>query len=168
LYGISCSSTSLCWAVGENYNSSTGQAVEWTAAVGWEAAQSISGATVLNGISCLSTSSCWAVGKNSSNVGVVYNPFPSLSLTWTAPSGTNTDPSGTDALGYPLVASQQLVEASYSNSTCGTSWTSITSGLGASATSATVGSPSSSECYSVQAVGRDTYWTSAVPTGVPG
>ena len=68
----------------------------------------------------------------------------------------------------PLVASQQIVEAPYSGSTCGTSWASVTSGLGASATSATVGSPSSSECYSVQAVGRNGIWTSGVPNGVVG
>ena len=154
---ISCPSSSVCWVAGDF--GSSGEVAEWTASGGWGTAQSISGTTELRGISCPSTSLCWAVGEDSSNVGVAYDPIPSLSLTWTPPTNTS------DADGNPLVGSQQIVEAPYNGSTCGTSWSPVTSGLSASATSATVSSPSSSECYSVEAVGRSGSWTSSVGSG---
>ena len=96
-------------------------------------------------------------GTTLSGTECVSNPT-SYILSWAAPSGT-------DALGKPLVASQQIISMPYNGSTCTTPWTPINS-VGASATSATVSSPSSSECYSVQAV-RDN-WTSTVPSGVEG
>ena len=96
-------------------------------------------------------------GTTLSGTECVSNPT-SYILSWIAPSGT-------DALGKPLVASQQIISMPYNGSTCTTPWTPI-NGVGATATSATVSSPSSSECYSVQAV-RDN-WTSTVPSGVEG
>ena len=96
-------------------------------------------------------------GTTLSGSECVSNPT-SYILSWIAPSGT-------DALGKPLVASQQIISMPYNGSTCTTPWTPINS-VGATATSATVNSPSSSECYSVQAV-RDN-WTSTVPSGVEG
>ena len=98
-------------------------------------------------------------GTTLSGSECVSNPT-SYILSWIAPSGT-------DALGKPLVASQQIISMPYNGSTCTTPWTPINS-VGASITSATVGSPSSSECYSVQAVGRNGIWTSGVPNGVVG
>ena len=98
-------------------------------------------------------------GTTLSGSECVSNPT-SYILSWIAPSGT-------DALGKPLVASQQIISMPYNGSTCTTPWTPINS-VGASITSATVSSPSSSECYSVQAVGRNGIWTSGVPNGVVG
>ena len=160
---ISCVSIANCWAVG--YNGSNG----WYVA-GWNGStwgnnivlpnQSYVEDTAV--ISCMSTTLCLASSYRAGNnpAGWVLNAV--LSLTWAAPANTS------DADGNPLVASQQVVEAPYNGSTCGTSWSPVTSGLSASATSATVSSPSSSECYSVEAVGRNNIWTSGVPTGVQG
>ena len=100
-------------------------------------------------------------GTTLSGSECVSNPT-SYILSWIPPSSTDAD-------GYPLVGSWQIVDAPYRGSTCTPSWTSITSEFGTSTTSHdTVGSPSSSECYSVQAVGRNGIWTSGVPNGVVG
>ena len=161
---ISCPSTSLCWMSDGNTSENQGNSIiDWNNGI-FGTPQSLVSAGDVGGISCPSASLCWGVGISSSDgaYGIAYDPIPSLSLTWTAPTNS------TDADGSLLVTSQQVVEAPYNGSTCGTSWTPITSGLGASATSATVGSPSSSECYSVEAVNRSGSWTSSVGSGVVG
>ena len=69
LSGVSCPSTTLCWAVGDYYSPSGEQdsiVVKWTASVGWGTLQplviSSTIASQLRGVSCASSSLCWAVG----------------------------------------------------------------------------------------------------------
>ena len=67
LSDVSCPSTALCWAVGQNYNSGTrtqtGAVAEWTSSGGWGTGLPISGSSQLYNISCPSTTLCLAVGN---------------------------------------------------------------------------------------------------------
>jgi hypothetical protein len=90
LNGVSCPSTTECWAVGDSYNSGyEGIVAEWTPTTGWSTATDISGSNYLEGISCPSTTLCWAVGDNNTE-GVVAEWTPTTG--WSTP----TDISGSE------------------------------------------------------------------------
>jgi hypothetical protein len=72
LYGVSCVSSSDCWAAGYTYNGSSGAdetLIEHWDGGSWEVVAAPDTAATdndfLNGVSCLSASVCWAVGYSS-------------------------------------------------------------------------------------------------------
>jgi len=100
LYGVTCASSSECWAVGD-YNDGSGYqtlAIEWNG-TSWNLANTPnnqSGNNYLYGVTCASSSECWAVGDyyDSSNY------LQTLALEWNGTSwaqATTPDPGGTSA-----------------------------------------------------------------------
>jgi hypothetical protein len=83
LTGVSCASTSDCWAVGDYYSAS----VTHTLVVHWDGTlwtivtspDTTSPANYLNSVTCASATNCWAVGKYfaySDNIyGAIYHTF---------------------------------------------------------------------------------------------
>ena len=59
--GVSCPSTSMCWAVG-TLSGDYGEVAQWTSAGGWGAASTVPGTGNLYSVSCPSTSMCVAGG----------------------------------------------------------------------------------------------------------
>jgi uncharacterized repeat protein (TIGR01451 family) len=72
--GVACPSSTLCLAVGLNYNSNVGETVSLDSATGQVASgqsvQTISGSAILEDVACASATLCLAVGENASDVGV--------------------------------------------------------------------------------------------------
>lgn len=101
LYGIACPSATDCWAVGEYYQSNTGEipliehydGSKWTVVPGpTDPALSFSGGE-LNAITCLSSNDCWAVGEGTDTLVEQFNGT-GWSIVPSAQAGTG----GTDDL----------------------------------------------------------------------
>lgn len=157
---VTCSSDTSCWTIGST-SSGSPVATQWNGS-SWSSppvAISVTNSSGSLGLSCNSGSLCWSVMDVSGTLTVVS---PSgLSLTWTPPADS------LDALDSPLVAAQQVVSTPYSGSTCGTTW-SYVSTVSTTTSSDTISSPANSSCYSVRTVNADGDWTSTVPPGVVG
>ena len=120
LYGVSCTSTSFCEAVG-NYVDSSGVAqtlVEEYNGSSWSIASSPnsgSGNNYLYGVSCTSTSFCAAVGYYIDSAGVAQTLADTYDgSAWTASASTNTSSSQTNYLyGVSCVSASFCASAGY-------------------------------------------------------
>ena len=80
LYGISCPSTTDCWAVGDYNDAGNIPLLEQYNGAGWTIVPGPSGGTPpfyqasLRGVSCVSSSDCWAVGF-SNNLGTLVEQY---------------------------------------------------------------------------------------------
>ncbi len=158
LNSVSCPSTSMCWAVGTNYDSTTasneGVVAEWNGS-GWGSPIVVGGTNGLNSVSCPSTSMCWAVGYNSSNEGVAAEyPTFTITLSWSIPSPS------TDYNGYPLYPTIVIYKATTTSSTCPSSGYSSLITEAASTDSYTDNNVSSGASYCYDLYFQDWNWTS--------
>ncbi len=120
LYGVSCTSTSFCEAVG-NYVDSSGVAqtlVEEYNGLSWSIASSPnsgSGNNYLYGVSCTSTSFCAAVGYYIASAGVAQTLADTYDgSSWTASASTDTSSSQTNYLyGVSCVSASFCASAGY-------------------------------------------------------
>ena len=78
LLGVSCTSATNCWAVGDDSGltgPTVGQALHWNGSK-WSRGTVPNPSTIFNelfGVRCTSASDCWAVGEDTSNSGAVLN-----------------------------------------------------------------------------------------------
>jgi hypothetical protein len=146
LYGVTCNSTSDCWAIGDSYNGTDHQTlVEQWQGTSWTSAVAPNGGVdnYLLSVTCASTSDCWAVGHSSNAAVDPQLVDQALFLHWngtawlfspTAPDTSNaTDLTGVACLsGSDCWAVGTLLPASPNSSIeplmerwDGTSWTSV-------------------------------------------
>jgi hypothetical protein len=146
LYGVTCNSTSDCWAIGDSYNGTDHQTlVEQWQGTSWTSAVAPNGGVdnYLLSVTCASTSDCWAVGHSNNSQVDPQLVDQALFLHWngtawlfspTAPDTSNaTDLTGVACLsGSDCWAVGTLLPASPNSSIeplmerwDGTSWTSV-------------------------------------------
>ena len=103
LAGVTCASTSDCWAVGTYYNGSADQTlIEHWDGTAWTVVSSPNPSvqTFLNGVTCASASECWAVGYYYNYSTTAYQTLIERwdGTAWAIDSSANTDPSQNNVL----------------------------------------------------------------------